>query len=212
MSQQEHDRGQAGHPQPGDQETAAASRSGGFAPDTAEALPKLQVADLPEDATGLSPEVMAGQVPTLTDPVDPASPVVAQMASPEEPSKAPPSDIDAQTIPVLTRDEMLALIGGDAGQAPAPEPAAPQEALPESAPQPQEDAAAQAVAVPAVVPAEGEADPVEAVASPVEEPAQEPPVAVESFSQRLQARMGKLGKDINALKDRLDQLEKLPKA
>lgn len=49
----------------------------GFQPSfTPDNVPKLSVPDLPEDATGLSPEALA-QVPTLTDqvqaPVEPAS-------------------------------------------------------------------------------------------------------------------------------------------
>ena len=58
-----------------------------FKPDN---VPKLSVPDVPEDATGLSPEDLA-HVPTLTEQVD---------AAPEAPPK--PDDEHASEAPVLT--------------------------------------------------------------------------------------------------------------
>lgn len=63
----------------------------GFTPSfTPENVPKLSVPDLPEDATGLSPEALA-QVPTLTDQVD--APEVTE----GEAQTAPAADESTQT-------------------------------------------------------------------------------------------------------------------
>ena len=62
----------------------APARDAGFAPDTPESLPKLHVPGLPDDATGLPPEALSGDVPTLTDSVSPhelASPAFEVIAS-----------------------------------------------------------------------------------------------------------------------------------
>ena len=79
----------------------------GFTPSfTPENVPKLRVPDLPEDATGLSPEALA-QVPTLTDQVD-----------------APPEPLpEAAAPPVLQDDapEPELLVADPDTQEPAPE-------------------------------------------------------------------------------------------
>lgn len=57
----------------------------GFQPSfTPENVPKLSVPDLPDDATGLSPEALA-QVPTLTDQVHAPEPEATQASSAAEP-------------------------------------------------------------------------------------------------------------------------------
>lgn len=67
MSQQEANLVRPDH---ADEPVSVAGEDTGFQPSfTPENVPKLSVPDLPEDATGLSPEALA-QVPTLTDQVD----------------------------------------------------------------------------------------------------------------------------------------------
>ena len=62
-----------------------------FKPDN---VPKLSVPDLPEDATGLSPEALA-QVPTLTDQVH-APEASAAETSPDSATPAPEPALQAQ--------------------------------------------------------------------------------------------------------------------
>lgn len=77
----------------------------GFTPSfTPENVPKLRVPDLPEDATGLSPEALA-QVPTLTDQVDaPATPEGEAPTAPEAAAAVESTETEMRAIEQVAQE------------------------------------------------------------------------------------------------------------
>jgi len=191
------------------------ARDAGFAPDTPESLPKLHVPGLPDDATGLPPEALSGDVPTLTDSVSPH-----ELAS--EAFEVIASDGVAQAVEEPVAPAPVA-VAPPVVDAPPPEPVVAEEVLEprvESIPELAVDAppaapetakapplAAAEVAEELAAEAETEADASLALA----EAAQEEAAAADTWVAQMQIRIEGLTEEIRVLNDRLDRFEKQSK-